>query len=61
MSAGVSGSCFARALIAAQAANASKVSHKASRAEQEAAFKGLVADLRTACDSCHAVYLKSER
>jgi cytochrome c556 len=45
----------------AQAANASKVSHKASRAEQEAAFKSLVADLRTACDSCHAVYLKSER
>src|SRR5262245_46531363 len=45
----------------AQAANASKVAHNASRAKQEAAFKGFVASLRTACDSCHAVYLKGER
>jgi len=45
----------------AQAANASKVAHNASRAQQEAAFKSFVAGLRTACDSCHAVYLKSEQ
>jgi cytochrome c556 len=44
----------------AQAANASKVAYKASRAKQEDAFKTFVADLRTACDSCHAVYLKSD-
>jgi hypothetical protein len=37
------------------------VAYNASRAEQEAAFKSFVAGLRTACDSCHAVYLKSER
>src|SRR5215468_8431448 len=44
----------------AQAANASKVAYNASRTQQEAAFKSFVASLRTACDSCHAVYLKSE-
>ena len=44
----------------AQAANASKAAYNASRAEQEAAFKSFVASLRTGCDSCHAVYLKSE-
>jgi cytochrome c556 len=36
------------------------VAYNASRTQQEAAFKGFVASLRTACDSCHAVYLKSE-
>ena len=45
----------------AQAANASKVAYKASRAKQEDAFKTFVADLRAACDSCHAVYLKSDQ
>jgi cytochrome c556 len=45
----------------AQAGNASKVAYNASRAEHEATFKTFVADLRTACDSCHAVYLKGER
>jgi cytochrome c556 len=45
----------------AQAANASKIAYKASRAKQEDAFKTFVADLRTACDSCHAVYLKSDQ
>src|SRR5262245_14139364 len=44
----------------AQAANASKVAYNASRTQQEAAFKSFVASLRTACDSCHAVYLKGE-
>jgi cytochrome c556 len=42
----------------AQAANASKIAYKASRSEQERDFKKFVADLRVACDSCHAVYLK---
>jgi cytochrome c556 len=45
----------------AQAANASKIAYKASRAKQEDAFKTFVADLRAACDSCHAVYLKSDQ
>jgi len=45
----------------AQAANASKIAYKASRAEQEKEFKTFVAELRVACDSCHAVYLKSEQ
>ena len=45
----------------AQAANASKVAYNASRTEHEATFKTSVASLRTACDSCHAVYLRSER
>jgi cytochrome c556 len=45
----------------AQAANASKIAYKASRAKQEDAFKTFVADLRVACDSCHAVYLKSDQ
>ncbi len=45
----------------AQAANASKIAYKASRAEREKEFKTFVAELRVACDSCHAVYLKSEQ
>src|SRR6266849_5541890 len=45
----------------AQAANASKIAYKASRAKQESEFKTFVAELRVACDSCHAVYLKSEQ
>ncbi len=43
-----------------KAANASKVAYNASRAENEDAFKTFVANLRAACDSCHAFYLKSE-
>lgn len=45
----------------AQAANASKIAYRASRAKQESEFKTFVAELRLACDSCHAVYLKSDR
>src|SRR5215470_8596 len=45
----------------AQAANASKLAYKASRAKEEKEFKAFVAELRTACDSCHAVYLKAEQ
>jgi cytochrome c556 len=43
----------------ARAANASKVAYKASRAEQEGEFKGHLVELRAACDSCHATYLKA--
>jgi cytochrome c556 len=43
----------------AKAANAWKIAYRASRAEQESEFKKLVAELRVACDSCHAVYLKA--
>jgi cytochrome c556 len=43
-----------------QAADASKHAYKASRAKQESDFKESIAALRTACDSCHAVYLKIE-
>jgi cytochrome c556 len=41
-----------------QAANASKHAYNASRAKQDADFRKSIAALRTACDSCHAVYLK---
>jgi cytochrome c556 len=44
----------------AQAARASKTAYNASRAQQEADFKKFVAELRVACDSCHAVYLKTD-
>ena len=45
----------------AQAARASKIAYNACRAKQEGDFKTFVAELRTACDACHAVYLKTER
>jgi cytochrome c556 len=41
-----------------QAAAASKLAYKASRAKEESDFKTSIGSLRTACDSCHAVYLK---
>jgi cytochrome c556 len=44
----------------AQAARASKIAYNASRAKNESDFKRFVAELRVACDSCHAVYLKVE-
>jgi cytochrome c556 len=44
----------------AKAANASKIAYRASRAEQESEFKTFVAELRVACDSCHAVYLEAD-
>jgi cytochrome c556 len=44
----------------AKAANASKIAYRASRAEQESEFKKFVAELRVACDSCHAVYLMAD-
>jgi len=44
----------------AQAARASKIAYNASRSQQDSDFKKFVAELRVACDSCHAVYLKVE-
>lgn len=44
----------------ARAAAASKIAYKASRAKQESAFRASIGELRTACDSCHAAYLKTE-
>ena len=42
----------------AQAARASKIAYNASRSQHDSDFKKFVAELRVACDSCHAVYLK---
>ena len=42
-----------------QAAAASRIAFKASRAKREADFKTHFAALRSACDSCHAAYLKT--
>jgi len=44
----------------ARAAEASKVAYKASRAQQEVDFKTFAVQLRAACDSCHATYLKTD-
>jgi cytochrome c556 len=44
----------------AKATLASKTAYRASRAKTEAEFKGFVAELRTACDGCHAAYQKGE-
>ena len=43
----------------ARAGTASKVAYKASRTRQEREFRMLIAELRGACNSCHAVYLKT--
>jgi cytochrome c556 len=43
-----------------QSAAASKLAYNASRATQEAEFRTAVAQLRTACDGCHATYLKTD-
>ena len=45
----------------ARAAQASKVAYNASRAQQESAFKTFAIELRAACDSCHAAYMKSDQ
>ena len=45
----------------ARAAQASKVAYNASRAQQESAFKTFAIELRAACDSCHAAYMKSNQ
>jgi cytochrome c556 len=41
-----------------QAAAASKAAFNASRADQEGDFKASIAQLRTACNTCHAAYMK---
>jgi cytochrome c556 len=41
-----------------RATSASKIAFEASRAKRADDFKALVAELRTACNSCHAGYLK---
>jgi cytochrome c556 len=38
---------------------ASKLAFDASRATEEAEFRNVVKKLRAACDSCHAVYMKT--
>lgn len=43
-----------------RAAKASKVAYNASRAKAEGEFTAFIAELRTACDSCHAVYQKGD-
>jgi len=45
----------------ARAAQASKIAYRASRTEEENAFKTFAIELRAACDSCHAVYLKTDQ
>jgi cytochrome c556 len=45
----------------ARAAQASKVAYRASRAQDQSAFKTFVAELRVACDSCHGLYMKSDQ
>jgi cytochrome c556 len=45
----------------ARAAQASKVAYRASRAQDETAFKTHAIELRAACDSCHALYMKTDQ
>jgi cytochrome c556 len=44
-----------------QAAAASRLAYTASRTEAEADFKKTMAELRTACDFCHARFLKVDK
>lgn len=44
-----------------QAAAASRLAYAASRASAEADFKKTMAELRTACDFCHARFLKVDK
>jgi cytochrome c556 len=43
-----------------RASGASKTAFDASRAKRVDEFKALVVELRTACNSCHASYLKTQ-
>ena len=43
-----------------RARDAADVAFKASRAETEPAFRNQVRQLRLACDSCHAIYMKKD-
>jgi cytochrome c556 len=42
-----------------RAASASKLAFDASRAKRAVDFKPLIAELRTNCDACHAIYMKA--
>jgi cytochrome c556 len=44
-----------------QAVAASKAAESASRAKQDDDFKKAIASLRTACNTCHAAYLKTDQ
>jgi cytochrome c556 len=39
---------------------ASKIAFNASRSEDEAGLKKHTAELRNACDTCHAIYMKKD-
>lgn len=43
-----------------RAGKASKVAYHASRVRQQSEFRMLIAELRGACNSCHASYLKTD-
>jgi cytochrome c556 len=43
-----------------RAQTASKLAFDASRAKHGNEFKGLIGQLRVACNSCHALYMKTE-
>jgi cytochrome c556 len=43
-----------------RATAASKLAYNASRATRANTFRPLIAQLRTACDACHAIYMKSD-
>ena len=42
-----------------RATSASKLAFSASRAKRAVDFKPLIAELRTNCDACHAIYMKN--
>lgn len=44
----------------AKATAASRLAYRAGRAKSEAEFKGFAAELRAACDGCHAAYQKTD-
>lgn len=43
-----------------RSSDAAQIAYKASRVDTEAAFKDFIAQLRVACDSCHAIYMKKD-
>ena len=43
-----------------RATAASKLAYEASRAKRAADFKPLIAQLRAACNACHAAYMKTD-
>jgi cytochrome c556 len=44
-----------------RAAAASKLAYNASRARRESDLRNFMASLRAACDSCHALYVKTDQ